>query len=69
MLGIGAWVFCSLLSYGLTFAYFQRKYVWIAENEYRQDMIFSIVWSLAGPISLVLSIVLGNFRKYGIKFV
>ena len=68
LLGIGIWVVCSVLSYGLSFAYFQRKYPMLAKRDYRRDMLVCVVISLVGPMSLILTLI--NFRsfKYGMKF-
>ena len=59
---------CYILSYGLTFAYFQREFPVIAKDKVKADVFFSLIFSTLGPISLILSIILGGFFKHGIKY-
>ena len=68
LLGIGIWVVCSVLSYGLSFAYFQRKYPALAKRDYKKDMLTCAFWSLFGPMSIVAMIINIRSFKYGLKF-
>ena len=45
---------CSLLSYGLFFAYIQREWPTLAKEDYADDRFKSIIISLFGPISLII---------------
>lgn len=47
------WIVCGVLSFGLSFAYFQRAYPMFAEAVYRTDWIESFVCGLFGPIGLL----------------
>lgn len=62
-----AYIVSSVISYGATFAYFQRKFPSIAEEFYREDMGFAIAMALL-PFSIVLSFVMSGFYKHGFKF-
>lgn len=68
------WIICGVISYGINFAYYQRKWPSIAQEGYREDMIFCAGISLLGPANLLGSIVLfwhrNGFRHifmYGFK--
>jgi len=61
------WVICGVLAYGLSFAYFQRNWPSIAEQEYYSDMLFSIFIGVLGPIGL-LSVILNDEDTCGFKF-
>ncbi len=68
------WVVCSVADYGFNFAYFQREYPTIAEEHYKEDIIMCAITSLAGPASLIGTILMWIIRgkfplfKHGIKF-
>lgn len=61
------WIICAVLSHGILFAWCQRhppKY--LAEQNYRQDIICSIVIGLLlGPIALVIIIALLTMHDDG----
>lgn len=66
---IAFWVTCSVLTYGLTFAYFQLEYKDIAhlpgtESDSRR---IARVMAIAGPIGLAVSLACGG-AKHGLKF-
>jgi len=58
---------CCFLSYGLTFAYFQRKYPVIAKSGYRTDVVTCTGLSLFGPISLLITFFMYERGIYGFK--
>ncbi len=62
------YLICCILSYGMSFAFWQRKFPNIAPHAYRSDIISSIMFSLLGPISLLFTYFNTNFAKYGFKF-
>ena len=68
LLAFSAWVCCSVLSYGINFAYFQRAFPTLAKFDYKKDKYFSIAFSVAGPFSLVITYFMSDFAKYGLKF-
>ena len=47
------WVVCGVLSFGLSFGYYQNAYPNIAEKGYLGDFMFSLLVSLLGPITLI----------------
>lgn len=61
----------AILSYGLTFAYFQRAFYSIAETEYTSNVITSVVVSIL-TLSTGILIVFIFFEcekaEYGLKF-
>jgi len=61
------WILCGIISYGLNFAYYQREYSRLAQEDYNWDKRICIFLSLFGPINLVPITIFGNF-KYGLKF-
>ena len=74
MIFITIW-FCSfILTWGLSFAYFQRKFVMIADSQYNEDLFFCIGLALfAGPLAFIAYLLFLAFSKdekkfYGFKF-
>ena len=62
------WLVCSILTYGITLAYFQREYYLISEQGYVGDVLFAIFLSLTGPFGLLVSYWLSGFARNGLKF-
>ena len=62
------WIILSILTYGMHFAYFQRKYSIIAEEEYREDMAHAVLVAILSPISFWVIFFMTGFAKYGLKF-
>lgn len=56
-------ILCGIVSYGITFAYFEKDY-----PNYRENMGFSIVIGMFGFIGLIVSFLLSGFAKNGLKF-
>lgn len=66
--GIIFWAFCSVMAYGITFAYFQGEWPTRAEKDHRLDRCISIVVGAFGPIGLVVAFINSHGAKYGVKF-
>ena len=67
------WLICSILSYGMAFA-FQLKefpiyqYPNSSHRNYRIYMGMSILFSLFGPFSLLVTLGITGFGQDGLKF-
>ena len=59
---------CSVLSYGISFAYLQREYPIQAGMTRTSDMWFSIAVSLFGPLSLIINYTTTGLAKHGLMF-
>lgn len=62
------WISCSILSYGLVFAYFQREWPTLAKKDYTDDKLKCLMLSLFGPFSLIASLIMTRFGRHGIKW-
>jgi len=67
------YIICFIISYGLCFASLQNDFPLLKEEDYKKDLVFSIIISLFGPISIFAVIMecLSEKRsifKYGLKF-
>jgi len=66
------YLICSILTYGLIFAYFQKSFPSIAEEYYKSHLSTAVLAALFGPIGLTaIIIVLFDEKikfKYGLKF-
>ena len=63
------WIICGVASYGLMFAFFQRKYKSLAEEDYKKDRLEFFLLSLSGPINLIAVLyIIYNYGFYGFKF-
>jgi len=60
------WVICGVIHYGVVFAYLQKEYPFIAENNLKADRRFALVTSLFGPIALIVDAISGSF-KHGFR--
>ena len=59
------YIVCGILAYGLTFAYFQRKWPEQAELRREGDAMLALQTALAGPIGLMVA---AKGFKYGLLF-
>lgn len=59
---------CSVLSYGMSMGYFQREFAEIAKETYHNDMAFSALFALFGPVNLVVALIMTGFGKHGLLF-
>ncbi len=68
------WLLSFVLHYGISFAYWQKEFPFLAKEQYYSDMRFSIVMGIFGPLSLIgqavfLSSKYGrSLYKHGVKF-
>jgi len=64
------WIVCGVLTYGVTFAYFWRKFPLLQDepSELRRDRNFAILTACTGPIGLLTAIFCSDFARYGLKF-
>jgi len=62
------WTICGVLTYGITLAYFQRNYPEIAKEDYREDVGFSVLFGIVGPIGLFVSLWGSGFAKHGLMY-
>jgi len=67
------WLICGFISYGLQFAYFQRRWPTLAKKYYKKDMIEELCLDIPlGAIALLGTIIFqlietGTVGKYGFK--
>ncbi len=61
------WIACGVLAYGLTLAFFQRKFPLIAADDYWDDVLFAVFIGTLGPIGLFTALVSGG-TKHGVKW-
>lgn len=64
------WGVCGVLSYGLGFAYWQRKWPNLAKEDYEHDRRWSAFLALLGPFTLIAYFVNAGYSggKYGFKW-
>jgi len=60
------WAPCSVLTYGLYFAHFQRKFPNLAEDDYQKDRRNARIAALFGPIGLLVELL--TYEGFGMKF-
>lgn len=63
---VALWIACSVVTYGYSFGYFQRKFKYISDEQYRSDMLFCGFMSLFGPLSLAGYF--AAFQKEGFRY-
>lgn len=51
------WILLGLIGSGFMFAYFQDKYPDLAEDDFADDLISSLVLAITGPVNLIISII------------
>ena len=59
---------CSVLTYGITFSYFQGEFPELSKEYRMADIVFAIGYAMLGPIGLFLSFIMSGKAKYGLKF-
>lgn len=62
---IVGYIACWIGSAGLTFAYFQSEFPYIADEMRTRDHYLSILLGFGGPISLVTVFILSGCAKHG----
>lgn len=65
---ISAYILTAIIAYGGFFAFFQRTFTTIADEEYWTDMTFSMLLALFPIEGFVLGMILTNFYEKGFKF-
>ena len=64
-----AWIVCGVLVYGIAFGHAQgEQEVGYAEMNYRSDSGVAALFSLFGPIALVVMFFLTGFAQHGLKW-
>jgi hypothetical protein len=61
---LAAWVICGILNYGWAYAFQQREFPTLAENDAVCDRNFAIFIGLMGPCAL-LALILTKAWKHG----
>lgn len=59
-----AWFACGFTSAGLMFAYWQRQFPLQAQRNFKQDRIDAVINVIAGPASLLASILFLSTHKF-----
>ena len=67
ILGLIFWIACGYAAYGMTFAYFQRKFPSIAEGHVAADKKLARLVFLVGPFGLLVSMCSG-YLQYGFLY-
>ena len=66
------WIGQAVLIYGMEFAYWQREYPVLAEDNYdvdKEDALISAVFALLCPVVLLLGAwIMFDYGRHGIKF-
>lgn len=63
------WLISGVLTYGILFAFFQRRYPLISERDYKIDMTISFAMGLLlGPVGLGCVLIAVKYNKHGPKF-
>lgn len=65
--GLLVWLICGILAYGLTFAYFQRRWPTLAEEGYWSDFSLALLMGAIGPFGIGMNLLMGRVR-YGFKW-
>ncbi len=64
-IGIVVWVISGIIAYGCQFAYWQREWPEIAEQDVTIDRITSLAYAVISPMGLILVV---SSRWHGIMF-
>ena len=67
MIYIEIWLVLAILTYGMSFAYWQREFALLAEEHIKEDIVFSIFWGLFAPFTTIVILCNGGY-KHGLKF-
>lgn len=64
-----AWLACTILAAGISFAYLQGRYPSIATQDYREDMGVSWLFAIVGgPLAFIVILFTTGFAKYGVRW-
>lgn len=61
------WVACSVIGYGYSFGYYQRRFPNIADFMYRADQRTCMLMAITGPVNL-LALFACDMYKHGTKW-
>jgi hypothetical protein len=67
-IAVAIWFLCGVLAYGGLFAHLQKKYVPLADADYRGDRSYAIVLALFGPVGLLVVALATRCFRDGFKF-
>jgi hypothetical protein len=56
------------LSFGISFAYIQRRYMTESDTNWKSHITLAIIWSICSPFTLPALLVATEFPRFGIKF-
>ena len=65
------WLLCSIYIYGMTCAFWWREYPFLVkhgESFASEVWMFSIVFSIMGPLGLALTLFLTDGARHGLKW-
>ena len=62
------WIVCGILGYGITLAYFQRKYPMTAQEAYEADCGFSAAIAITGPLGLIVALASSGWVRHGFQW-
>lgn len=65
VIAICFWLACAAVTYGLTFAFFQREFPELAEKEYRKDVVeLGLLALIGGPFGLMGALLFLTLRGF-----
>ena len=62
-----AWIILGFISSGFIYAKLQRDYYLLADKDRKADTVFSLAFSMLGPIALIISLSFEDY-KFGWLF-
>jgi hypothetical protein len=66
------WYACGMLAYGITYAFFQREFPRIADENRQIDRRIALLMAVCGPLGLIMVSFSGAFKhgrlKHGFKW-
>jgi hypothetical protein len=68
LVAAAVWGACGVYAYGLTFAYSQREFARIADEDRSSDRCFAIVVGACGPLGLLAALINSERCKHGLKW-
>lgn len=58
----------AVLSYGLTFAYFEREYPELTDEDYSKTRGLAFFFGLASWLGVAVALYKGDWGKHGLKY-
>lgn len=65
MIWLVLWLACGFYASGVYYAYFQRQWPTIADEERPEDTGGAVIFVLLGPIGALISTFMSGFLKHG----